>query len=292
MVQSMPYRTTLIYIMSLMLIFKITSLYKLNKMKQHFFMPYFGNKRQEVKQIYNYIQDDLKTKNIIVEPFCGSSALSFYISTLHPQKYKYILNDNNMHLIEIYKILEDEERAEKFYTDLDLISENMTKDKYKEIVKDAKNNPVKWFYINKVYNIRPGLFPQGKTILKEFKKNIESYDIINFLRSEDIEFYNEDAKDILLKYGNNSNCIIFLDPPYLSACNDFYKNKDVNIYQYLYHNNIKTFNAPIVLVLEDIWIIRLLFNNDIKHSYAKTYETNKKKTSHIIIKNKVILNTE
>ena len=255
-------------------------------------MPYFGNKRQEVKEIYNYIQDDLTTKNIIVEPFCGSSALSFYISTLHPQKYKYILNDNNKHLIEIYKILQDEGKSEKFYNDLVLLSENMTKEKYNEIVKDANNNPVKWFYINKVYNIRPGLFPQNKTIKKEFKINIESYGIIKFLRSEDIEFTNEDAKVTLIKYANNSNCIIFLDPPYLSVCNDFYKNKDVNIYEYLYHNNIKTFHAPIVIVLQDIWIIRLLFNDDIKHSYVKTYETNKKKVNHIIIKNKVILNTE
>ena len=55
-------------------------------MKQHFFMAYFGNKRQEVENLYNFLKSKLENIKNIVEPFCGSSALSFYISTLHPKK--------------------------------------------------------------------------------------------------------------------------------------------------------------------------------------------------------------
>ena len=58
-------------------------------MKNHFVISYAGNKRNEVTRIY----ETLKLENIttIVEPFCGTAAVSFYISTLHPQKFKYIL---------------------------------------------------------------------------------------------------------------------------------------------------------------------------------------------------------
>lgn len=252
-------------------------------------MPYFGNKRQEVKEIYKFIEFDLVDKKFIVEPYCGSSALSYYISTLHPKQFQYILNDNNKHLMEIYKILQDDKKAEIFYNDLNLLLVGLDKDKYKEIVKDAKDNYLKWFFINKCYNIRPGLYPQNKGMLKDFKQNIIKYDVIKFLKTENIKFYNEDAIEILNKYGNNKNAIIFMDPPYLASCNDFYNNKDVNIYQYLYNNNIKTFEASLILCLEDIWIVRLLFDKDIKHSYNKTYETSKKKTNHIIITNKAPL---
>jgi hypothetical protein len=46
-------------------------------MKNHFFIPYSGNKRQEeVKQIYDNIELKPNIK-YIVETYCGSSALSF-----------------------------------------------------------------------------------------------------------------------------------------------------------------------------------------------------------------------
>ena len=77
-------------------------------MKNHFFMPYFGNNRNEVVKIYEVIEPHLENIEHIIEPFCGSSALSFYISSLHPKRFKYILNDNNSHLIKIYKILQDD----------------------------------------------------------------------------------------------------------------------------------------------------------------------------------------
>ena len=72
-------------------------------MKNHFFMPYFGNKRQEVEKIYEEIKEDLLNDEIktIIEPYCGSSSISYYISTLHPKRFKYILNDNNKKLIEL-----------------------------------------------------------------------------------------------------------------------------------------------------------------------------------------------
>ena len=67
-------------------------------MKQnHFIFGYAGNKRGEVEVIQNYLEQNYNFEKIktIVEPFCGTSAYSYYLSTLYPKKFKYILNDNN-----------------------------------------------------------------------------------------------------------------------------------------------------------------------------------------------------
>ena len=65
-------------------------------MKNHFIIAYPGNKRQEVEIIYKNL--DFNNITTIIEPFCGSCALSYYISTIHPKKYKYILNDLDHYL--------------------------------------------------------------------------------------------------------------------------------------------------------------------------------------------------
>jgi site-specific DNA-adenine methylase len=51
----------------------------------------------------------------IVEPFCGTS-MSYYIHTLHPLEFKYILNDNNQHLIELYNILKTKDSRKYLLT--------------------------------------------------------------------------------------------------------------------------------------------------------------------------------
>ena len=74
-------------------------------MKNHFFYPYFGNKREEVEHICNLL--DLNNIDTIVEPFCGSCAVSYYLWTQNKdKKYKYILNDLDGNLINLLKVLE------------------------------------------------------------------------------------------------------------------------------------------------------------------------------------------
>ena len=53
-------------------------------MKNHFFFSYCGNKREEVEHIYNLL--DLNNIDTIVEPFCGSCAMSYYIWTQNKDK--------------------------------------------------------------------------------------------------------------------------------------------------------------------------------------------------------------
>ena len=44
-------------------------------------------------------------------------------------------------------------------------------------------------------------------------------------------------------------------------------------------------NALLLICLENTWIIKLLFQNNIKNEYEKKYQTTKKNTTHLIISN-------
>ncbi len=46
-------------------------------MKNHFYIPYMGNKRQEVEQIYNSI--DFNGITTVIEPYAGKSEMYYYI---------------------------------------------------------------------------------------------------------------------------------------------------------------------------------------------------------------------
>lgn len=251
-------------------------------MKNHFYISYFGNKRDEVENIYTHL--NLEGIETIIEPFCGSGAISFYISQQEPKKYKYVLNDNNKYLLEMFNTIKDENKLKKFEKllsrTIDTIQDN--KGKYNDIV--SQDNLLGWFIKNKYYNIRPGLFPEGK---KMKYKPFSDYPIFNFFNSENIVFTKKDAIEIYEKYKDDPKNLIILDPPYMQTCNDFYLDKTVNIYEYLYNHNIQDENAKIYLILENMWIIKLLFSrNNILDTYDKTYQTTKKKTSHILIYNK------
>jgi len=252
-------------------------------MKNHFYIAYMGNKREEVDNFYNRI--NLKGINTIIEPFCGSCALSFYIASQQPKKYKYVLNDNNKFLLEMYNIIIDDTKLNEFDEKIKEIVKTIenNKENYNKICKDKDTNIISWFIANKFYAIRAGLFPLNKKIIYN---SLKDYPIYEFFRNENITFTNDDALKTYNDYKDKKDALIIMDPPYLQTCNDFYLNKDVNIYEYLYNNDIKNEKARIYLILENMWIINLLFKrNKIIDEYSKTYQTSKKKTSHILITN-------
>lgn len=265
-------------------------------MKNHFFFGYAGNKRQEVKNIYdNYIY---KFKNIeyIIEPFCGTSALSYYISLQEPKKYKYILNDNNKYIIELYNIVKNDELFNKLLLKLE---ELMVIIRSKETIKEQKveynkiiniDSLESYIISSKVYCIRVGLYPSDPIRLKSMLKPnyfhyLKTCPIINFIKNENIIFSCLSAIDVYNNYKNNKKAFIFLDPPYLQLCNDFYQDSNINIYEYLFKNDIIKEKSKILLCINDIWINRLLFNKNIKEEYDKKYELSKNTVQHIIITN-------
>lgn len=245
----------------------------------HFMIPYLGNKRTEVKKIYDNI--NLDGIDTIVEPFCGTSALSFYISTLHPLKYTYHLNDNSPLLIQLYEIAKDEDKYKLFIDELNEINKDIRLEDglYDKIKYDKLDFTTfkGWVFKYKIYNIRPGLFPLIKTIGKDILNKMLKAPIINFLRTEKIIFTCECAIKIMNEYKNNDKALLFLDPPYLQVSNDFYENSDVNIYEHLYKNSICDYKCKLYLCLEMVWIIKMLFEKYEIIEYDKSYTGNKKK---------------
>lgn len=259
-------------------------------MKNHFITPYTGNKREEVEIIYENIKGYIEDKKIIIEPFCGSSAISYYISLQQPNKYKYILNDLDKNLIELYKIMKDEFKLKKFVDEINKRcwedDKFIDKETYLNLIN--KDDVYAWFIKFKFYNMRPGLYPLSPRNPKKLNiDEINNKPIINFLRTEDIEFKNMEAIDIYEEYKDNKDVFFIMDPPYLMACNSFYdndKSKKLNIYEYFIYNHAN--NKNICFVLEKNWVVKLLFVKYKSISYDKKYNGYcKKKSKHIIFIN-------
>jgi len=252
-------------------------------MKNHFYYAYYGNKRCEVEEIYKNLNFDGITT--IIEPYCGSCAISYYIWINNKEKnYKYILNDNNKYLKEMFDLMQSDEKIKKFENDYHKIIKDIDKRKYDELIK--KEELLSYFLKNKLYSIRPGIFPNDD--LKPGQKviNLKSFPIYDFFKYADIEFTTTDGIDCFNKYKDNQECMIILDPPYISICNDFYLDHSMNIYEYLYYNKISNMDSKIYLILEELWIIMLLFSENRKISYSKKYTGMKKRQStHLIIYN-------
>lgn len=250
--------------------------------KNHFYIGYAGNKRTECKDIY----DNINFNNIetIVEPYCGTCAISYYIS-LNKPNMKYIFNDSNHFLKEMYEILIDDIKIDKFEEEYNKIMVDIDKIKYLDYIK-TNNTVLAWYLKNKIYTIRPGLFPNDpKRIKKDI--NLRSYPIYNFFRNNNIKFYSKNGVDIIEEYKNKKKSLIILDPPYINTSNQYYDYKvyGSNVYEYLNDNNINDMKCKILLILEDNYIIKLIFKSDIKNSYNKLYQTSKKKTTHLLIYN-------
>ena len=160
-------------------------------MKNHFYMPYPGNKRNEIKGLYPYL--DFTNIDTIVEPFAGSCAVSYFIST-QKQGLTYILNDNNTYLKELYEIIIDVEKAQTFENELNnIIKDVKTKEQYNDIVN--QQTLIAWLIGHKYYNIRPGLCPFGYKGKEAILKPIifSSYPIVQFFRNNKIIYICDDA---------------------------------------------------------------------------------------------------
>lgn len=250
-------------------------------MKNHFYISYAGNKRTECEKLYNLIKDKINENTVIVEPFCGSCALSYYIWLLHPN-IKFKLNDMNLFLFEMYKLLKNDTKItklEKYYNEK---IKKITKVEYNLLVKnkDVQNQ----FLKKKFYSIREGLYPTAK---KFTEIKIKNYPIYKFFNEANITYTNIDGLKIIQDNKDDENNIIFLDPPYINTCNKFYdyENTTENVYEYLFKNNINNYKCLLLGIFENNWIIQLLFPNNIINSYNKLYQTSKKKTEHLTISN-------
>ena len=154
-------------------------------MKNHFIISYAGNKRQEVETIHNYIKDKLEGIETIIEPFCGTSAMSYFISLQYPNRFKYILNDLDANLIALYNVMKNKEQLKKFTEEYNEKIRTITdKESYLGITKEP--TLMSWFIKHKIYQIRAGLCPVKLVDFTKQYYNFEDLGIVKFLQSEDV----------------------------------------------------------------------------------------------------------
>jgi len=271
-------------------------------MKNHFFFSYAGNKREEVEHIYNLL--DSENIDTIVEPFCGSCAMSYYIWTQNKDKnYKYILNDLDNNLIDLLKIIrsgeykEIEDEVNKKREEILGYEDDMIEAK-KIYLNYINNGKVSGYLLGKKYkSIIAGLFPlrDFKSIFNK-KLDLSIAPIYDFLVNANIELHTIDANKIIDE-NNNEKTLIFLDPPYIASCNNFYSTDTdeniCNIYEKLVLYGLKNYKCKMLICHENNWLFKILFKEyvekekEYKKNYHNTFRVgrNKKKTFHICIKN-------
>ena len=265
----------------------------------HFYISYFGNKRTEAKYLYDLL--DLTNITTIIEPFCGSCAISYYISTLHPGKFKYVFNDNDHYLKEMYEIIINEKKLKDFQMVVDnLVNNIQCKDEYNTIVR--QKNIYSWFIKNKVYCMRPGMYKLDYKY-DSFKTDILKAPICDFFIKEqqNITFTTNDANECYINYKDDIKNVIILDPPYLTSNNTFYSHPLLDIFNYLFKHSINDEKAYIYLILEKTLIMAKVFDNLELYIYDKGYSTNnikkvnnntvingKRKTEHMICYKKIL----
>jgi hypothetical protein len=191
-----------------------------------------------------------------------------------------IMRDKNA--MELFNEIIDKQRNYIFF---DTDDEDEQKRRYKEYLKE--NNVYSWFFSCKYYNMKPGMFPiKTKKAIKNKTIDFKTFPIYEFYNNADIEFYTLPGINIYEQYKTRQDALILLDPPYLNSCNDYYQDAQTNIYEHLYDHDINNENAYIMLILENIWIIKLLFQHcTISEEYEKIYARSTRKTSHVMINN-------
>jgi site-specific DNA-adenine methylase len=254
-------------------------------MKETNLIGRLGNKDNDIKYFLKYLPLDIKN---VIEPFGGS--FSVIRNIYRDDKYNKYVNDNDDELIEIYKNPEKfSELTHKFnniaknclnerkQVDYELFLKKINEDK------TINQNEPMFKYLAKTKTIK------GKMI--KVIKNINHTEQVKFMKKINFSFV--DYMDILNKWKNNKETFIFLDPPYLFSDNSQYSQQkrkegyDMTdmIYNILNIMKDKKTKAKIMLIINDMKIIRYLYGNMVKDEYDKIYQIGKRKDKHLIICN-------
>ena len=196
------------------------------------------------------------------------------------------MNDNDERLIRFFKFVQSssEEQIDKFNIDVNIRYKQLTKDNYKELLNIE--NLIDYYIIMKYSRFKCSRFMYDGVFERNVVFDIKKFLIYDFIRNENIIFTCEDGISCYEKYCNNKKAVLFLDPPYiLCSSGQLYKNERHDIFEYLYYNNIGNCKARIYLILNDIFINRMLFKEHIKKDYELLYNSSHKKAKHIIISN-------
>jgi len=254
-------------------------------MSSLFYFQYDGNKRTEIKHFNDYLTNTTYDK--IIEPFCGSCAISLHNYIKNNKKHiKYYLNDIETNLINFLNDVKNGKINEYFNFVNSL--ENRNTDAYNEIkqkYKNDENNVLYWFYHRSLHNFHVGVNPFNHKSRKAkgyLKNKYES--TTDFFMSSNVILSNCDFVEIMERYKNDEMAMLFLDPPYFDSCNMSYNTycssnksdedgtKCDGSYMYVYLLNfMKTCKCKVIFIHRTVSIIEYIFKEFKTIDYLKQY---------------------
>jgi len=244
-----------------------------------------GNKKTDIKFFSHLLPLDIKN---VVEPFGGSFAVIKIV--YGDDKYQKYVNDNDPYLVAIYK------NPQK-YSDLSI--------KINKIAGENKNEKGNVIFLKfmealeKDDTIEKDIFTdywkKEKIVRGNIVKSIKNPSHKNQIEMmKKIIFTSVDYMETLDKHYMNKDTFIFLDPPYLFSDNNNYSSQSkkdgdmdttdmiINILDVLQNPLTK---AKIMLIINDLKILRHLYKDFIKGDYDRVYQIGKRKEKHLIITN-------
>lgn len=241
-----------------------------------------GNKQQDLKHFQSY----LPTEGIkyVVEPFGGTFAISrlFY----KEDKYKKYVNDTDPVIYEIYKNPEKYNKLKMSLNDIAVKHLNSKGEvEFKPFMKEMEetipaSNMLEYWKREKIC----------RGVMVKHVKNPDSSEQVSLMKK--IKFSSDDYLKIINKFSKKEDAFIFLDPPYLFSDNGLYKSQsgeDTDMSDMVIHilnimNDPKT-KAKMMLIINDLKLIRMIYGDLVKGSYSKTYGFSSRKEQHLIIMN-------
>lgn len=240
-----------------------------------------GNKDQDNKYYKHLLPfDNIKT---VIEPFAGSFSIirNFYNDS---DKYELLANDNDISLNKIYNNPEQyKELKNKF---IEIVNKNKDEnDGYPDCKKIILEFD-KLDYDEDIKNqIKNSMIVRGS--IPKIPKKYNPTKLIDLMKN--INFTNQDYKDVINKYKYDENAFIYIDPPYMFSDNTQYlgnerDNTDIPFFLSDIFKDKKT-KAKIMIIINKMKMNEILFNGFIKFEYNKTYSLSKKKDILLVITN-------
>jgi hypothetical protein len=245
-----------------------------------------GNKKNELKFLLPIIQPQINDKTIFIEPFCGSSIVSFNVYKQINKNIEFHINDIDSLRIEFFRNMRDEEKRKELYKLEESIvkigSEEYNNIIKKHISKSIQNEYIPYVISKRIHSYRHGLYPiNKKIILKEISKNW-----INFFNKAKIT--NNDFMEVMDEYKENEDAFLYLDPPYLDSYNagyNTYSNESHNEELKIKDNTqiyldfldfLANAKCKILFSINDCALTRYLYKDFIKETYNHKYNNSYK----------------
>ena len=177
-------------------------------------VPYFGGKAR--KRLHNWIQSHLDMRQIYLEPFAG--ALSILLN--RKRSYFECANDLDGNVVNFFRCLRDngDELLEK------LRLTPISREEFEDCKKKLEYNEPDdielarcWYVL--VHQSRAGAFAHRwkaskKRRLDEFANRVDYILPLIVERLRRVQFENRDAVELVDKYSDDPDTVIYCDPPY------------------------------------------------------------------------------